>query len=76
MWIYYSVRYAVTGAALPEGVLVQPASVLRLGFPGATAYDPQEPFIVAAIVAAAGVLLANLRRACQDDAATPLPVPS
>jgi hypothetical protein len=128
MWIYNGLRYAVTGAALPQGVLVQPAPVLRLGYvmdlatlvpgyagsawllwrrrpwgyvlaavlltaigviqldymtalmfqaaaqvPGATPYDPQEPFIAAAIVAAAAVLLANLRQVRQDDSATPLP---
>ena len=126
---YSSLRSAVTGAALPQGVLVQPAPILRLGYvmdlatlvpgyagsawllwhrrpwgyvlaavlltasgviqldymtallfqaaakvPGTTPYDPQEPFIAAAIVVAAAVLLANLRRVRQDDAATPLRV--
>jgi hypothetical protein len=129
MWVYNSLRSAVTGAALPQGVLVQPAPILRLGYvldlatlvpgyagsasllwrrrpwgyvlaavlltasgviqldymtallfqaaakvPGATPYDPQEPFIAAAIGAAAAVLLANLRPVRQDDAATALRV--
>jgi len=126
MWTYNSLRYAVTGAALPQGALVQPAPILRLGYvldlatlvpgyagsawllwrrrpwgyvlaavlltasgviqldymtallfqaaaqvPGATPYDPQEPFIAVAIVAAAAVLLANLRPARQDGVVTP-----
>ena len=32
MWVFYSLRYAVTGVPLPQGVLVQPPSVLRLGY--------------------------------------------
>ena len=117
MWISYSVRFAVTGAAPGESKLVLPMSWIHLGYvldlvvlvpsyaaaavllwrrapwgyvlgtvllasgvgsqldymtalvfqtaagvPGATAVDPAEPLIAAAMLAGAGALLGNLRR--------------
>jgi hypothetical protein len=117
MWTWFSLRFAVTGARPPEGLLLQPAPIGHLGYamdltllvpayasaslqlwkrrplgyvlapvllvasaviqvnyvlalalqasariPGATAFDPQEPCIAAAITAAAAALLVNLRR--------------
>jgi hypothetical protein len=117
MWTWFSVRFAATGAAPKEGLLLQPAPIGHLGYamdlstlvpgyatasallwrrrpwgyvlgavllvasaviqvnymlalafqaaariPGATAFDPQEPYIAAAITVAAAVLLGGLRR--------------
>ncbi|GAB3309712.1 hypothetical protein GCM10027451_19750 [Geodermatophilus aquaeductus] len=117
MWTWFSLRFAVTGAAPEEGLLLQPAPIGHLGYamdlstlvpgyatasvllwrrrpwgyvlgavllvasavvqvdyvlalafqsaariPGATAFDPQEPYIAAVITGAAAVLLAGLRR--------------
>ncbi|MGY1700024.1 hypothetical protein [Geodermatophilus sp. SYSU D00766] len=117
MWTWYSLRFAVTGAAPEEGLLLQPAPIGHLGYamdlttlvpgyaaaavllwrrqpwgyvlgtvllvasavvqvdyvlalasqaaariPGATAFDPQEPYVAAAVTGAAAVLLAGLRR--------------
>jgi hypothetical protein len=117
MWTWYALRFAVTGAAPQEGLLLQPAPIGHLGYamdlstlvpgyataaallwrrrpwgyvlgavllvasaviqvtyvlalafqaaariPGATAFDPQEPYIAAAITGAAAVLLGGLRR--------------
>jgi hypothetical protein len=117
MWTYNSLRFAVTGAAPSEGLLLQPSPIGHLGYamdlttlvpgyaaaavllwrrrpwgfvvssvlltasaaiqvnymlalafqaaeriPGATAFDPQEPYIAAMIGGAAAVLLVNLRR--------------
>ena len=117
MWTWFSLRFAVTGAAPQEGLLLQPAPVGHLGYamdlstlvpgyataaallwrrrpwgyvvatvllvasaviqvnyvlalafqaaariPGATAFDPQEPYIAAAITGAAAVLLGGLRK--------------
>jgi hypothetical protein len=116
MWTWFSLRFAVTGAAPEEGLLLQPAPIGHLGYamdlttlvpayataalqlwrrrpwgyvlatvlltassviqvdyvlalasqaaariPGATAFDPQEPFIAAAITGAAAVLFVGLR---------------
>ena len=117
MWIGNSVRSALTGTPLPDGLLVQPPAMLRLGYvmdlttlvpgyataaallwrrhpwggvlatvlltasapvqlaymaalpaqvaagvPGATAFDPQEPWIAALITAAAAAMLGGLPR--------------
>jgi len=117
MWTWFSLRFAVTGAAPREGLLLQPAPVGHLGYamdlstlvpgyatasallwrrrpwgyvlgavllvasaviqlnyvlalafqaaariPGATAFDPEEPYIAAAITGGAAVLLGALRR--------------
>lgn len=127
MWAYYSLRFAVTGAAPEEGLLLQPPPIGHLGYamdlttlvpgygaaaallwrrsptgyvlgglllvasaaiqvnyllalrfqaaariPGATAFDPQEPYIAAAIAGAAAALLAGLRRL--PTAAAPRPM--
>jgi hypothetical protein len=117
MWMSYSVRFAVTGAAPGESKLVLPMSWIHLGYaldlvalvpgyaaaaallwrrapwgyvlgtvllasgvgsqldymtalvfqtaagvPGATPFDPAEPFIAAAMLAGAAALLGGLRR--------------
>ncbi len=117
MWIFFSARFALTGATPPQGLLVQSAPILHLGYamdlavlvpgyataaallwrrrpwgyalatvlltssgitqlaymvallfqstadiPGATAFDPQEPFIAAAILGAAAAMMTNLGR--------------
>jgi hypothetical protein len=117
MWSWFSLRFAATGAAPQEGLLLQPAPIGHLGYamdlstlvpgyataaallwrrrpwgyvlgavllvasaviqvnyvlalafqaaariPGATAFDPQEPYIAAVITGGAAVLLAGVTR--------------
>ncbi|MGY1701880.1 hypothetical protein ACI8AD_19605 [Geodermatophilus sp. SYSU D00766] len=117
MWTWFSLRFAATGAAPDEGLLLQPAPIGHLGYamdlstlvpgfataaallwrrrpwgyvlgavlllasaviqvnyvlalavqaaagiPGATAFDPQEPYIAAVIIGAVAVLLGGLRQ--------------
>lgn len=117
MWTWFSLRFAATGVAPQEGLLLQPAPIGHLGYamdlstlvpgyatasvllwqrrpwgyvlgavllvasaviqvnyllalafqaaariPGATAFDPQEPYIAAVITGAAAALLGSLRR--------------
>jgi hypothetical protein len=116
MWVFYSLRFAVTGTAPEESLLVLPAANQHLGYvldlavlvpasalaavllwrraawgyvlgtalavlsvvyqvnymvalmfqadadvPGATAFDPQEPLIIAAFLVAAALLLGSVR---------------
>lgn len=126
MWIYYSVRFAITGAAPGESKLVLPESWIHLGYvldllflvpgyavaavllwrrgpwghvlatlllgsgvgsqldymsalvsqaaagvPGATALDPAEPFIAAAMLAGTVALLRNTRGSTGPDRVQP-----
>jgi hypothetical protein len=130
MWTFYSVRFALTGAAPAEGLLLQPPPIGHLGYamdlttlvpgyaaaavllwrrqpwgillgslllvasgvvqidyvlalvfqaaagiPGATAFDPQEPYIAAAILGSAAALLAGVRSRSVAGPTT-MPVPS
>jgi hypothetical protein len=116
MWTFYSLRFALTGTAPAEGLLLQPPPIGHLGYamdlttlvpgyataavllwrrhpwgvvlgsvllvasgavqvnyvlallfqaaariPAATAFDPQEPYIAAAVLAAAAALLVGVR---------------
>jgi hypothetical protein len=60
--------YVLGAVLLVASAVIQVTYVLALAFqaaariPGATAFDPQEPYIAAAITGAAAVLLGGLRR--------------
>jgi hypothetical protein len=72
---------AVLGAVLLTSSAVVQANYLialraqaAAGIPGATAFDPQEPPIAAAIVGAAVVLLRGMQRPTAVPGAGPVPV--
>jgi hypothetical protein len=71
LWRRQSWGYLLAGVFVTAGILQQVGYLTalvfqaRAGVPGATAFDPQEPFIAAAFLAAAVVLFAGLRPARQ-----------
>lgn len=74
LWRRAAWGYVLATVSLVAGTVHQLSYMTALVFqaraevPGATAFDPQEPFIAAAILVAAVLLLANVRRTAAEEA--------
>jgi hypothetical protein len=74
LWRRAAWGYVLASASLVAGTVHQLSYMAalvfqaRAGVPGATAFDPQKPFVAAAFLVAAVLLLANVRRTAAEEA--------